>query len=230
MKRILAILMAFVMIFCITGCKNKAKTKTNESKSKTTQAAVKKTEEKAKTEKSDASDKEDTEDAEQTDDKDQKSDDGETKREAKQTSNTGTSGNGSTGNSGGNQSSGSSNNSGNAASATQAQTTTTTAAPKQVGYTEADAQRFVAELKAYAVSIGWTLDPSLGPNNSGWGAEWSIDLAAVENGSTWMSYDNMMAKAKQELAQPIWGDYFHTINITYYNSGNGSWTFVPYTL
>lgn len=121
MKRILAILMAFVMIFSITGCKNKTKTKTNESKPKTTQTTVKKTEEKAKTEKEDASDKEDTEDTEQTDDEDQKSDDGETKQEAKQTSNTGTSGNGSTGNSGGNQSGGSNSDSGNTASTTKKQ-------------------------------------------------------------------------------------------------------------
>jgi len=124
-------------------------------KPSTTQAAVKKTEEKAKTGKEDASDKEKTEDAEQTDNKDQKTDDGETKQEAKQNSNTGTSGNGSAGNSGSNQSGGSNGGSGNNASTTQkSATTTTTKAPASPERNYGYASQFLSLLNSYRASLG----------------------------------------------------------------------------
>lgn len=93
----------------------------------------------------------------------------------------------------------------------------------QVVYTEADALRFRNEIEAYAVSKGYTIDRSLGADNSEWGAmEWGI-------GPGW-SYEQGISKAKSEIDFHAQGSWNERINVIYFYSGDGWWTILPYCM
>ena len=100
---------------------------------------------------------------------------------------------------------------------------TVTKAEDKVVYTEADAGRFRDEIEAYAVSKGYTIDRSLGADNSEWGAmEWGI-------GPGW-PYEKAMAKAKSEIDFHAQGSWNERINVVYFYAGNDWWTLLPYCM
>ena len=113
-----------------------------------------------------------------------------------------------------------------AATTTTATTDATTrkqTTENQPVYTEADALKFRNEIEAYAVSKGYTIDRSLGADNSEWGAmEWGI-------GPGW-SYEQGMSKAKSEIDFHAQGSWNERINVIYFYSGDGWWTFLPYCM